>query len=131
MQTALSTMLSAEPQPLAPPPSRERFPGRALAPVPVSATLAANEALARRRAAGATVLPLAFGEAGLPVHPLLREALAAAAGRNAYAPLAGVPELREVAAGYWARRGLPTTADAVVSGPGSSPSPPPSAPCAR
>jgi len=45
------------------------------------------------------VLPLAFGEAGLPVHPLLREALAAAAGRNAYAPVAGLPELREAAAG--------------------------------
>ena len=30
--------------------------------VPVSATLAANEALARRRAGGEPVLPLAFGE---------------------------------------------------------------------
>lgn len=54
------------------------------------------------------MLPLAFGETGLQVHPLLREALAAAAGRNAYAPVVGLRELREAAAGYWARRGLPT-----------------------
>src|SRR5690349_1736756 len=84
--------------------------------IPVSATLAANEALTRRRKAGEPVLPLAFGEAGLPVHPLLAEALAAAAGRNAYAPVAGLPELREAAAGYWTRRGLPTSADAVICG---------------
>ena len=49
------------PFPAAAPPSRLR-----LAPIPVSATLAANEALARKRRAGETVLPLAFGEAGLP-----------------------------------------------------------------
>ena len=52
------------PFPAAAPPSRLR-----LAPIPVSATLAANEALARKRRAGETVLPLAFGEAGLPAHP--------------------------------------------------------------
>jgi aspartate aminotransferase len=97
------------------------YPGWALATVSVSATLAANEALARKRKAGETVLPLAFGEAGLPAHPLLREALAAATGRSAYAPVAGLPELREAAAGYWTRRGLSTGADAVVSGPGSKP----------
>ena len=39
------------------------------------------------------MLPLALGEAGLPVHPLLAEALAAAAARNAYPPVAGLPEL--------------------------------------
>jgi aspartate aminotransferase len=86
--------------------------------VPVSATLAANEALARRRRRGEPVLPLAFGEAGLPV---LREALAAAAGRNAYGPVAGLPDLREAVAGYWTRRCLPTGADQVICGPGSKP----------
>jgi aspartate aminotransferase len=91
------------------------------ASIPVSATLAANEALTGRREAGQPVLPLAFGEAGLPVHPLLAEALAAAAGHNGYAPVAGVPELREAAAGYWTRRGLPTSAGAVICGPGSKP----------
>jgi aspartate aminotransferase len=89
--------------------------------VPVSATLAAHEALTRKREAGEPVLLLAFGEAGLPVQPLLAEALASAAGRNAYDPVAGLPELREAAAGYWTRRGLPTSAGAVVSGPGSKP----------
>jgi len=90
-------------------------------PITVSATLAANEALARRRTRGEPVLPLAFGEAGLPVHPALRAALADAAGVNAYGPVAGLPSLREAAAGYWSRRGLPTSAGDVVCGPGSKP----------
>jgi aspartate aminotransferase len=85
----------------------------------VSATLAANEVLIRKRQAGEPVLPLSFGEAGLPVHPVLRAALAGAAGANAYGPVAGRPALREAAAGYWTRRGLPTSAEAMISGPGS------------
>jgi aspartate aminotransferase len=90
--------------------------------VPVSATLAANEVLARRRQAGEPVLPMAFGEAGLPAHPLLQQALAAggaAAGGNAYGPVAGQAALRAAAAGYWTRRDLPTSPEAVVAGPGS------------
>jgi aspartate aminotransferase len=89
--------------------------------VPVSATLAANEALAIRRRRGQPVLPLAFGEAGLPVHPRLREELAAAAGRGSYGPVAGTPAFLEAAAGYWSRRGLATSPGAVVAGPGSKP----------
>jgi aspartate aminotransferase len=89
-------------------------------PIPMSATLAAHEALSRRRQAGEPVLPLAFGEAGLPVPPLLARALAAAASSgNGYGPVAGQPALRRAAAGYWARRGLPTSPQAVVAGPGS------------
>ncbi|MBB5966763.1 aspartate aminotransferase [Planomonospora venezuelensis] len=65
------------------------------------------------------MLNLAFGEAGLPVHPALRERLAGAAGENGYGPVAGLPALREAAAGYWHRRGLPTDPDLVVCGPGS------------
>jgi aspartate aminotransferase len=104
---------------LASPPT-ERAP--ALAPhMPVSATLAANEALAARRSRGEPVLPLAFGEAGLPAHPALQEALAAATGRNGYGPVAGSAALRAAAAGYWQRRGLPTSPDSVVCGPGSKP----------
>jgi aspartate aminotransferase len=93
----------------------------ALAPVkiPVSATLAANEIMDVRRRRGEPVLPMAFGEAGLPAHPLLRDALAQAAGCTAYGPVAGHALLREAAASYWARRGLPTDPDAVVCGPGS------------
>jgi aspartate aminotransferase len=89
--------------------------------VPMSATLAANEVMARRRRAGEPVLPLAFGEAGLPVHPALLDALGAVTGGNDYGPVAGRPELLAAAAGYWTRRGQPTAADAVVSGPGSKP----------
>lgn len=90
-------------------------------PVPVSPTLALNEALAEQRRHGLPVLPLGFGEAGLPVHPALREALAIGSSRNAYGPVAGTPELREAAAGYWTRRGLPTDPGLVVAGPGSKP----------
>ncbi len=89
------------------------------AAVPVSATLAANEILDARRRRGQPVLPMAFGEAGLPAHPLLRAALADAAGCTAYGPVAGYGALREAAASYWARRGLPTDVEAVVAGPGS------------
>jgi aspartate/methionine/tyrosine aminotransferase len=89
--------------------------------IPVSATLAANEATAARRRRGHPILPLAFGEAGLPVHPVLRDALAAAAAANGYGPVAGQESLREAAAGYWARRGLPTGPGQVVCGPGSKP----------
>ena len=110
--------------PTAQPPAIARPPAGApsvtpLPPVPVSATLAANETLARKRRDGETVLPLAFGEAGLPTHPLLRDALAAASGGNAYGPVAGLPELREAAAGYWTRRGVPASAASMVAGPGS------------
>jgi aspartate aminotransferase len=96
-----------------------RHPRLSLARVPVSATLAANETLDARRRRGEPVLPLAFGEAGLPAHRTLRAALARAAGCNSYGPVAGHAPLREAAAAYWARRGLPTDADAVICGPGS------------
>ena len=66
--------------------------------VPVSATLAANEVMARRRQAGEPVLSLGFGEAGLPVHPALLDALGAVTGGNDYGPVAGRAELRAAAA---------------------------------
>jgi aspartate aminotransferase len=87
--------------------------------VGVSATLAANEALDERRRRGERVLPLAFGEAGVPVAPALRDALADASHLGGYGPVAGALELRAAAAGYWSRRGLPTVSDDVVCGPGS------------
>ncbi|TYB56388.1 pyridoxal phosphate-dependent aminotransferase [Nonomuraea sp. PA05] len=87
--------------------------------VTLSATLAANEDIERRRRAGERVLHLAFGEAGLPVHPALRDKLAAASERNGYGPVAGASGLRAAAAGYWTRRGLATDPELVVSGPGS------------
>ncbi|MFB4276339.1 MULTISPECIES: pyridoxal phosphate-dependent aminotransferase [unclassified Nonomuraea] len=87
--------------------------------VTLSATLAANEDIERRRRAGERVLHLAFGEAGLPVHPALRDKLAAASERNGYGPVAGASGLRAAAAGYWTRRGLATDPELVVCGPGS------------
>jgi aspartate aminotransferase len=89
--------------------------------IAVSATLAANEAMARRRAAGLPVLPMGFGEAGLPVHPVLRTKLDEGSVHNGYGPVAGSRELCEAVAGYWNRRGLATKAEQIVSGPGSKP----------
>ncbi|PZG50381.1 aminotransferase [Spongiactinospora gelatinilytica] len=89
--------------------------------VTLSATLAANEDIDRRRRAGERVINLAFGEAGLPVHPALQRRLIAASERNGYGPVAGAPDLRVAAAGYWERRGLATDPDLVVCGPGSKP----------
>jgi len=86
-----------------------------------SPTLAADAALDRWRHKGRRVLALGNGEIGLPVLPVLRERLARAAGRAAYGPVAGDPRLRESAAGYWTRRGLPTDPEFVVCGPGSKP----------
>lgn len=90
-------------------------------PVPLSATLAVNEAIARKRREGARVLPLGFGEAGIPIHPALTRELGAAAARGGYGPVAGTAALRAAAAGYWSRRGLPTDPATVVAGPGSKP----------
>jgi aspartate/methionine/tyrosine aminotransferase len=87
--------------------------------VPVSATLAANEVMARRRESGEQVLPLAFGESGLPVHPRLIAELASTANLGAYGTVAGSEELRAAAAGYWSRRSLATSPGFVVAGPGS------------
>ena len=113
--------LTVTPPPLFPdtdPSPADRAPLGAMT-VPVSATLAANETMDERRRRGEPVLPLAFGEAGLPAHPVLRTALARASGLNSYGPVAGHAALREAAACYWARRGLPTDAEAVICGPGS------------
>jgi aspartate aminotransferase len=114
--------LTVTPLPPLPSLKSDTRPGHArLGPstIPVSATLAANETLDARRRRGEPVLPMAFGEAGLPALRLLRKALGQAAGYNAYGPVAGHVSLREAAAWYWARRGLATDADAVVCGPGS------------
>src|SRR5512133_593815 len=90
-----------------------------LAGPPPSPTLATNERVQARIAAGAPVLHLAFGEAGLPVLPSVAERLGAAAGANGYGPVAGSPAVREAAAGYFERRGLPARADRILVAPGS------------
>lgn len=87
----------------------------------MSATLAANEAMEDRRRRGERVVPMAFGEVGLPIHPLLREELSAAARYTDYGPVAGTARLRTAVAGYWERRGLSTDPGVVVVAPGSKP----------
>lgn len=87
----------------------------------MSATLAAEEALTRRRLAGAEVLSLASGEIGLLVQPTIRDRLADAAGQIGYGPVVGSLELRAAAAGYFQRRGLPTDPESIIAGPGSKP----------
>jgi aspartate aminotransferase len=86
-----------------------------------SATLAINEDLEARQAAGEPVLHLGFGEAGLPVLPELAERLAHAAPRNSYGPVVGGTSAREAAAAWFTRRGLATEPRQVVFGPGSKP----------
>ncbi|MFD5318597.1 pyridoxal phosphate-dependent aminotransferase [Streptomyces sp. NPDC127098] len=86
-----------------------------------SATLAIDEAVQARRAAGHDVLHLGFGEAGLPVPPGLAEVLADAHTSNGYGPVAGSRRARTAAAGWFARRGLPTEPDQVLFAPGSKP----------
>ncbi|MFE0644604.1 pyridoxal phosphate-dependent aminotransferase [Streptomyces sp. NPDC058877] len=86
-----------------------------------SSNLALDQLVAERRAAGDSLVHLAFGEARLPLLPELAEALAAGARRTAYGPVAGRQDAREEVAGYFARRALPTAADQIVLAPGSKP----------
>jgi len=87
-----------------------------------SATLAIDEAVQARRAAGQETLHLGFGEAGLPVAPGLARILGAEAQlRNGYGPVAGAPQARAAAAGWFTRRGLDTQPDQVLFAPGSKP----------
>jgi aspartate aminotransferase len=84
-----------------------------------SATLAVDEEIRARRAAGEQVLHLGFGEAGLPVAPHLARVLTQAAGLNSYGPVAGTARARAAAAGWFTRRGLPTAPEQIAYGPGS------------
>ena len=87
-----------------------------------SATLSMNEAVAKRRAEGRETIHLGFGEASFPLHPLLAKALAEAAKHTGYAPVLGVPELRQAIAKYLSRkRGLMFSSDQIIVAPGSKP----------
>ncbi|WP_369218252.1 pyridoxal phosphate-dependent aminotransferase [Streptomyces flavofungini] len=92
-----------------------------LPPRPPSPNLALDQLVHERRAAGESLVHLAFGEARLPLLPGLADALAAGAGQASYGPVAGRAEAREAVAGYFARRALPTGADQIVLAPGSKP----------
>jgi aspartate aminotransferase len=87
-----------------------------------SATLAMNEAVAKRRAAGLETIHLGFGEASFPLHPILRSELARAAAHTSYAPVSGIPTLREAIADYLQRtRGIAGSPAHVAVAPGSKP----------
>jgi aspartate aminotransferase len=89
--------------------------------VPPSATLAINERIEQRLRDGDDVLHLAFGEAGLPLLPSVAEQLARGAHRTSYGSVAGSPEARSAAAGWYERRGLPTRPEQILFAPGSKP----------
>jgi aspartate/methionine/tyrosine aminotransferase len=87
-----------------------------------SATLSMNEAVAKLRAEGRETIHLGFGEASFPLHPLLASALAGAAKHTGYAPVLGIPALRQAIAAYLEhKRGLTFSSDQIVVGPGSKP----------
>jgi aspartate aminotransferase len=88
---------------------------------PPSPTLAADQRMRERIAAGRPVIHLAFGEAGLPVPDSVREVLARASVQNAYGAVVGSAAARAAAAGYYARRRVPTDPDQIVFAPGSKP----------
>lgn len=85
----------------------------------LSPNLALNQLVEQRRAAGESLVHLAFGEARLPLLPQLAEQLAIGAARTSYGPVAGSPQVRAAVAGYFGRRRLPTDPDQIVVAPGS------------
>jgi len=95
---------------------------KAISNITTSPTLAINEAVAKRRAEGQDIIHLGFGEASFPLHPLLQTALAGTAKHTGYAPVSGIPKLRETIAHYLERtRQLACSPEQVVVGPGSKP----------
>lgn len=84
-----------------------------------SPTLAIDQEVRHRLAAGERIVHLGFGEAGLPVPEALQLVLAGAAERSSYGPVAGSAAARSAAAGWFTRRGNPTSEDQVIFGPGS------------
>ncbi|SMY00997.1 pyridoxal phosphate-dependent aminotransferase [Brevibacterium linens] len=86
-----------------------------------SATLAINETLQAKKAAGEKVLHLGFGEAGLPVPDDVLSCLQNAAGQNSYGAVVGSMDARAEAAGWFSRRDSPTSAEQIIFAPGSKP----------
>jgi aspartate aminotransferase len=84
-----------------------------------SPTLSVNQAIREAQRDGRDIIHLAFGEAGLPVHPLLAEHLQAGIPRNEYGPVAGDEAVRSAAAGYLTRRGIHAGSGDIVITPGS------------
>ena len=88
-------------------------------PLRMSSTLAIHETVEQLRRAGRRVYHLGFGEARFPAHPKLLAALRDHADARGYAPVAGLPELRERVAAWYGRFGIETDASRVLVGSGS------------
>ena len=88
-------------------------------PLRMSSTLALHERVDELRRAGRRVHHLGFGEARFPVHPRLLAALRDHAAAGGYAPVAGLPELRERVAVYYRRFGIETDPSRILVGSGS------------
>lgn len=84
-----------------------------------SATLAINEQMQEYVRNGVPVINLGFGEAGLPVLPVLRDLVAAHSALNAYPAVQGAVSTRRAIAGYFQRRSIPADADLCLLAPGS------------
>jgi aspartate aminotransferase len=92
----------------------------AIAGLPLSPTLGANQSARSSAGDGRPLLHMGFGQSPFPVHPRLADALAAAATRNAYDNVAGLAELRARAKTYFCDRlGLDASAYECVVAPGS------------
>ncbi|HSM29858.1 MAG TPA: pyridoxal phosphate-dependent aminotransferase [Woeseiaceae bacterium] len=92
----------------------------AIAGLPLSPTLGANQSAQASAGGGQPLLHMGFGQSPFPVHPRLADALAAAATRNAYDDVAGLAELRARAKAYFCDRlGLDASAYECIVAPGS------------
>ena len=89
--------------------------------VRMAANLGLDEQINARLAKGEPILHLGFGESRLPLYPGLTERLTAGTQYTEYGPVAGRMAPREAVAGYFSRRGLPTTGEDIVLAPGSKP----------
>ncbi|MCY7294452.1 pyridoxal phosphate-dependent aminotransferase [Alteromonas sp. a30] len=86
----------------------------------LSPTLAINELVVKKRAEGKEILHMGFGESPFPVPHRLAEALKNNTHHKQYLPTAGLPELREAVASYYAEKvGVDTSAYDVLIAPGS------------
>lgn len=86
----------------------------------LSPTLAVNELVVKKRAAGEEILHMGFGESPFPVPKRLAEALRNNTQHKQYLPTAGLPELRQAVASYYAEKvGVDTSKYDVLIAPGS------------
>lgn len=86
----------------------------------LSPTLASNEMVKKRRAAGETVLHMGFGESPFPVAPRLQQALIDNAHLSGYTPTGGISELQQAVLAYYQdKTGLNPDDYEVIIAPGS------------